>query len=300
MPTLLLQIALQQKKMKEMNDYKNIYTNFVQIGEGSFGKIYKAKNRSTNAYRAIKIIDKEKIKKLLRNQYMKDDIDNEFKSYYKYFLNEIEYMKICCKDNINSVKLYNYYDTDTELAIVMELCDDSLQSILNKKINGFNKQEIYDIITQLNNTFKIMNKNHIIHRDIKLDNILVKYTDETKTKFIVKLTDYGLSKQLVSLSKFCITHAGTPLTMAPEILNDEEYNSECDLWSLGIIIYQMFFKKYPYISNTEIGLFKQITNFGQNLLEKTKDEKLDYLISKLLIIDPKKRMTCDEYFNFLK
>ena len=138
-----------------MNDYKNIYTNFVQIGEGSLGKIYKAKNRSTNEYRAIKIIDKEKIKKLLRNQYMKDDIDNEFKSYYKYFLNEIEYMKICCKDNINSVKLYDYYDTDTELAIVMELCDDSLQSILNKKINGFNKQEIYDIITQLNNTFKI-------------------------------------------------------------------------------------------------------------------------------------------------
>jgi calcium-dependent protein kinase len=185
--------------MKEMNDYKNIYTNFVQIGEGSFGKIYKAKNRSTNEYRAIKIIDKEKIKKLLRKQYNKDDIDNEFKSYYKYFLNEIEYMKICCKDNINSVKLYDYYDTDTELAIVMELCDDSLQSILNKKINGFNKQEIYDIITQLNNTFKIMNKNHIIHRDIKLDNILVKYTDETKTKFIVKLTDYGLvGKQLVS------------------------------------------------------------------------------------------------------
>ena len=62
----------------------------------------------------------------------------------------------------------------------------------------------------------------------------------------------------------------------------------------------MFFKEYPYISNTEIGLFKQITNFGQNLLEKTKDEKLDYLISKLLIIDPKKRMTWDEYFNFLK
>jgi hypothetical protein len=62
----------------------------------------------------------------------------------------------------------------------------------------------------------------------------------------------------------------------------------------------MFFKQYPYISNTEIGFLKLIDNFGQNLLEKTKDEKLDYLISKLLIIDPKKRMTWDEYFNFLK
>ena len=87
----------------------------------------------TNRYDALKIIDKEKIKNLLRNQYMKDDIDNEFKSYFKYFLNEIEYMKICCKDNINSIKLYNYFDTERELVIAMELCDDSLQSILNKK-----------------------------------------------------------------------------------------------------------------------------------------------------------------------
>ena len=182
----------------------------------------------------------------------------------------------------------------------MELCDDSLQSILNKKINGFNNEEIYDIITQLNNTFKIMNKNHIIHRDLKLDIILIKYIDNTKTKFIVKLTDYGISKQLISLSKFCNIHAGTLLTMAPEIINDEEYNDKCDLWSLGVIIYQMCFKQYPYNSNTEMGLLKQINNFGQKLLKKTSDKKLDYLISKLLIKEPKMRISWDEYFNIFK
>ena len=281
-------------------DYKDFYTNFVLIGEGAFGKIFKAKMNFVNIYRAIKIIDKEKIKNLLRNQLMKENIDDEFKLYFQHFLNEIEYMKICCKDNINSVKLYEYYDTEKELAIVMELCDDSLQSILNKKINGFNKEEIYDIITQLNNTFKIMNKNHIIHRDLKLDNILVKYTDNTKTKYILKLSDYGLSKQLESLSKMCNTHAGTLLTMAPEIINDEEYNYKCDLWSLGIIIYQMFFKQYPYNSNTETGLLKQINNFGQKLLKKTNDEKLDYLINKLLIKEPTMRISLDEYFDIFK
>ena len=145
-----------------------------------------------------------------------------------------------------------------------------------------------------------MYKNHIIHRDLKLDNILIKYTDNTKTKFIVKLTDYGLSKQLVSLSKFCNSHAGTPVTMAPEILNDEEYNYKCDLWSLGVIIYQMFFKQYPYNSSTETGLLKQINNYEQKLLKKTKDAKLDYLISKLLIKEPKMRMTWDEYFGIFK
>ena len=292
MPSLTISICLV--------DYKVLYTNFVQIGEGAFGKIFKAKNNFENTYRAIKIIDKEKIKNLLRNKLMKENIDDEFKLYFQYFLNEIKYMKICCKDNINSVKLYEYYDTEKELAIVMELCDDSLQSILNKKINGFNKEEIYDIINQLNNTFKIMNKNHIIHRDLKLDNILVKYTDNTKTKFIIKLSDYGLSKQLASLSKFCNTYVGTLLTMAPEIINEEEYNYKCDLWSLGIIIYQMFFKQYPYNSNTEIGLLKQINNFGQKLLKKTNDEKLDYLINKLLIKDPTMRISWDEYFDIFK
>ena len=297
MPSILVEIVFQEDYYK---NYKNLYTNFIQIGEGAFGKIYKAKNKLTNTYNAIKIIDKEKIKNTLKNQLMKDDIDNEFKSYFQYFLNEIEYMKICCKDNINQVKLYNYYDTEKELAIAMELCDDSLQSILNKKINGFNNEEIYDIITQLNNTFKIMNKNHIIHRDLKLDIILIKYIDNTKTKFIVKLTDYGISKQLISLSKFCNIHAGTLLTMAPEIINDEEYNDKCDLWSLGVIIYQMCFKQYPYNSNTEMGLLKQINNFGQKLLKKTSDKKLDYLISKLLIKEPKMRISWDEYFNIFK
>jgi len=297
MPSIHVRIIFNSN---DYNDYKNFYTNFSQIGEGAFGKIYKAKMIFGNTYRAIKIIDKEKIKNLLRNQLMKENIDNEFKLYFQHFLNEIEYMKICCKDNINSVKLYEYFDTEKELAIVMELCDESLQSILNKKIKGFNKEEIYDMINQLNNTFKIMNKNHIIHRDLKLDNILVKYTDNTKTKFILKLSDYGLSKQLASLSKLCNTHAGTLLTMAPEIINDEEYNDKCDLWSLGIIIYQMCFKQYPYNSNTEMGLIKQINNFGQKLLKKTNDKKLDYLINKLLIKEPKMRISWDEYFSIFK
>ena len=128
MPSYHLQIIF-----AEINDYKQLYTNFVQIWEGTFGKIYRAKNINTNTYNALKIIDKEKIKSLLRNQYMKDDIDNEFKSYFKNFLNEIEFMKICCKDNINSIKLYDYFDTERELVIAMELCYDNLQSILNKK-----------------------------------------------------------------------------------------------------------------------------------------------------------------------
>ena len=145
-----------------------------------------------------------------------------------------------------------------------------------------------------------MKDNKIIHRDLKLANILVKYEDNKKTKFTVKLTDYGISKQLNSMSK-CFTHTGTLLTMAPEILNEEEYNSKCDLWSLGVIIYQLFFKEYPFNGNTEIALLKKINN-GQQYLKKINDSKLDDLVKKLLVKDPIKRYTWEQYLtdNFFK
>ena len=117
----------------------------------------------------------------------------------------------------------------------MELCDNSLQAILDKRKEGFKIEEIYNIIRQLNNTFKIMNVNNIIHRDIKLDNILIKHN--SNNNYIVKLADYGISKQLINTVG--TTFIGTPLTMRPEILEgNHNYDNKCDLWSIGIIIYQ--------------------------------------------------------------
>ena len=82
-----------------------------------------------------------------------------------------------------------------------------------------------------------MKENNIIHRDLKLENILIKYKDKGKKEYTVKLTDYGVSKRLFTLSKKCNTHIGTITTMAPEILEGKnEYNYKCDLWSIGIMI----------------------------------------------------------------
>ena len=278
--------------------------------KGNFGTEYKAKieeelknifdlfKKKKEEVRALKIINKEEIKKNLKNELMKDNIVEEFKLWFVNSLeNEIRNMKICMKDNINSVKFYELYDNEKEYAIVMELCDDNLINLLNTKNTGFNKDEIYDILNQLNNTFKIMWKNNIIHRDLKLENILIKYENKEKSKFIVKLSDYGVSRKMLSLSKKCNTFAGTVLTMSPEIMAGEEYDNECDLWSLGVIIYQLFFKKYPYNGMKEMAIYNQINNFGQKCLIKTGDEKLDDLIRKLLVKDPKKRITWEGYFN---
>ena len=216
----------------------------------------------------------------------------------KNILNEIIIMRMCNSNdnNINSVKFYECYDTENEFVIVMELCDNDLKKILREK-KSFNKDEIKEILQQLNNTFKIMINNKIIHRDLKLENILVKYINEKKNRFIVKLSDFGVSRKLNTLTQKCITHTGTMFYMAPEILNEEEYNNKCDLWSLGIIIYQLFFKNSPYNAKTEVGLLKIINKFGKALIAKTKFDLLDDLIGKLLEKEPSKRLSWEEYFE---
>ena len=279
-------------------NYKDKYKDLEIIGSGNYGTVYKAKIKDKDNYIAIKVINKDDMKNRLRSEYNKNNVEYEFYLYIKKSIkNEIENMKICMEDNINSVKFYELYDTEKEFAIVMELCDDNLQNILNKKNEGFNKDEIYKILTQLNNTFKIMSKNYIIHRDIKLENILIKYEDKKKSKFTIKLTDYGVSRKLISLSKKCKTYEGTLITMSPEIMAGEEHDNETDLWSLGVIIYQLFFKKYPYNGLTEVAIYNQINKFGQTILDKTGDEKLDDLIRKLLVKNPKDRIKWEGYFN---
>ena len=96
----------------------------------------------------------------------------------------------------------------------------------------FSIEGIYNLMRQLNKTFKIMENNNIVHRDIKLDNILIKYKDYEHKDFIVKLCDYGSSKKIAYYT-ILKTHTGTLYTMAPEILegeeeeeNDDEENNE--------------------------------------------------------------------------
>ena len=273
-------------------EFKSKYEILNQVAQGSYGKVYKAKDKKTDELRAIKFIDKERIKYNLRNENNSNDIEEKFKEFQINFLNEIKLMKVC--ENENSIKYYEYYNTNENFIIIMELCDTNLQSVLNERPSAFNEGEIREILNQLNNTFKIMNDKKIIHRDLKLDNILIKYENNKK---IVKLADYGISKQLISLSK-CFTHAGTILTMAPEVLKcDKGYTYKCDLWSLGVIIYQLYFKDYPYKGGNEYAIITNIEKNGQKILKRSNDSKLDNLIRNLLIEDSDKRYTWSQYFN---
>ena len=279
------------------NDYNYFYKEFIKIGEGGFGDIYKCKNKDTGEERAIKIINKNILQNSYEYIYGKTSEIND--NMIKDLKEEIKIMKIIegkNKDNKNTVKFYEYFNMENEFAIVMELCEMNLKEYLEKKNKSFNSQEIYELLIQLNNTFKIMKENKIIHRDLKLENILIKLDN---TQRIYKIIDYGSGKQLVKTLQTLKTNVGTFPYMAPEIIEShKELNrSKCDLWSLGIIIYYLFFNIYPFHGVTQVALLNDIIDNGQKNLQSTKNHYLDDLIRKLLVINPDERISWDDYFN---
>ena len=285
--------------IKVVNKYENFKYEIIEtIDETLFTSIYKAKLLNYNyidEFAAVKKIFKDKIKKQMKYKKKSVITEEDFKSEIQKFNKEIRNMEICqCE---NSVKIYDFFDTEKEFIIIMELCDQNLMNMLLEKEEGFSVEEIKNILLQLNNAFKIMKENKIIHRDIKTNNILVKYLNEEKTKYKVLLCDYGISKQIALMTGKYMSHVGTHCYTAPEILNDEIYNYKCDLWSLGITIYEMHTKELPYEAESEKGLLNQIDEKGKTIFDVIKDKKLKNLLMKLLVKDQKKRYSWDDYFK---
>ena len=282
--------SLKTINIKSYEDIKIIET----IKDNIYTCVYKAEYE--NQLIALKKIKKDKIKEdILENLCVDEITEEDFKEEIIKFHREISNMQKChCE---NSVEIYAYFDTEEAFIIAMELCDNTLFKELAKTKNGFSSKKIKEILLQLNNVFRKMNDNNIVHRDIKLNNILVKYLNEEKTKFKVLLSDYGVSNQLSSMTKKYRTHAGTQIIMAPEILSGKEYNNKCDLWSLGVNIFQLYTKKPPYSGAYDNVILNQINKLGQSVLNAITDEKLKDLLSKLLVKEPENRISWEEYFE---
>ena len=266
-------------------NFLNKYNKIKKIRKRYFTEVWEAENKISKEKRAIKIINLDDIRLVT-----KENPDEKIKGIIGDLKNEINNILICGVNNINSVKYYEAFQTENEFVIVLELCDGSLSNLITRNLIS---DEIYEILDQLNNTFKIMKEKKIIHRDLKPDNILIKKENNNK---IIKLCNYGKSSKIGKFTKF-ISHKGTKEYMAPEIMKGANYNYKCDLWSLGIIIYELFFKEIPYKGDTEFAILGIIDKFGKEMLKHTGDNLLDDLIKKLLEKDPEKRITWDEYLN---
>ena len=249
--------------------------NFLEIlGEGNFGKVYKGINLNTNEEVAIKAIYK------IDSKLLKSDLYRELWAL----------QNIRCE---NIVKFIKCFETQYYIFIAMERCDTDLEKYLIKvKKVSFSNEEIRDILLQLNNAFRVMRQNKLIHRDLKLDNIMMKFVDKEKTKYILKLADFGQSRQINENENEVRTKfKGANIIQAPE-MRTGIYNEKCDLWSIGIMIHHLYFGYLPqYNYDYYINIFNRIES-SQHM-----DPNLRDLLKKLLIIDKEKRISWKDYFN---
>ena len=126
-----------------------------------------------------------------------------------------------------------------------------------------------------------------MHRDLKLANILI------NKDLVVKLGDFGFAKHFEDNS-LLYSYCGTPITMAPEILKRQNYNEKCDIWSLGVIVYQMIYGKLPFYPPKGSYIQDLINIIETNKIEFESvfiSEELKSLIMGMLEVNPNKRIS---------
>ena len=187
------------------------------IGEGSYGKVYKARHKHMRdeLQVAIKIIPTE---------------SNDLAELNK----EIEILRKVGKCNYIVQYLGNFQTLDGHLWIVMDLCDmGSVNDILTMCRFEFKETEIADVIACACLGLAHLHGQRLIHRDVKCANILL------AKRGVAKLADFGISTQVSTLLASRKTQIGTPFWMAPEVISESSYNEKCDIWSLGISLIEI-------------------------------------------------------------
>jgi len=245
-------------------ELKSRYQIIKPLGKsGGFGNIFLGYDQEKARDVIIKKIDKLKTKQELFNR----EINNM--------------KKLKC---INIVEYYDHYIDNDYYYIIMEKCDEDLNDYIEK--NGpLSDLMIKNILIQLNEAFIAMHSNNIIHRDLKPKNILIKYNSSNMNDFTIKLADFGLSREYNK--EYFSTHLGTDGYAAPELYENSNYNPEkCDLWAIGVIIYELKFNQIPIVQF-----------FRNNIPNKFENEALDDLVKKLIVVEQGKRINWEDYFN---
>ena len=258
------------------NDYSDInnYEFGKDIGEGNFGKVKLGIFKPTGEQFAIKVLNKEKIRKKMKNLALRE--------------NEI----ITKLNHINIVLVYCIIDTKEDYFIIMEYCKLGELFDYIVKYKRLSEDESANFFYQLINGVEYIHSQGIAHRDLKPENLLL---TEDKT---LKIIDFGLSHEFEE-EEFLKTKCGSPSYAAPEIISKPNYNGfKIDIWCCGIILYAMLCGYLPFdgdddAENNNVKLF-------QNILE-CEPELPDFLsnISKNLIVrilnpDPDKRITIEQ------
>lgn len=270
------------------------YILYKKIGKGSYGEVFLTQKENDPKKYATKKIDISKF---------------STKDAYKYLNNEIKIMKQLDHENI--IKLYEFLNTGRNIYLVMDYINggslsDFLSEYKLKTGKPFPQKAIQHFVKQIVQALIHIHSKNIIHRDIKLDNILVNFPSKDDkenldySKGQIKIIDFGLSTQ-ANLAKSAV---GSPLYMDPIILEKykkaggmekfKSYDKKADIWSLGVITYEMLTGENLFKAVNIDDLIQKVEKGDYSLEVKNLTNEIISFLNCMLQKDPNKRLPATE------
>jgi NIMA (never in mitosis gene a)-related kinase len=251
------------------------YIILEQLGQGSYGTVYKVKKKNTNDIYALK--------QMSYNDLSKDEI-NQIKK-------EAKILNLINSDFV--IKIYDSFEEKNNMNIVMEYCDggdlDDFIKEKKKKGNLLEENLIWKIFIKITIGLADIHKLNILHRDLKTLNIFLKKGLDMD----IKIGDLGVAK-VISNNALAKTMIGTPYYLSPEICEEKPYNDKSDVWALGCILYELCTFKHPFEAKSQGALIVKILNKDPDHINRRYSNDLKKLTTLLLDKDSEKRLSCLE------
>jgi len=248
---------------------------FIQqkiLGQGTYGCVYKAKRISDGQSYAVKVVNLQ----TLNHREIEDSV------------NEIRLMASFTSPYI--IRFFEAFVDNRRLCIVTEYSRlGDLAHLIErrkKKQRPLNEEDIWRFLIQILEGLKVLHNCGVVHRDLKSANILLSAPD------LIKIADLGVSTVLHT-TQLARTQIGTPLYLAPEVWRRKPYDSKCDMWSLGVLLYEMMTFTFPFIANNTRDLAQKVC-LGKFNLPKNYSKDLVLIVRRLLQVSPISRPSVDE------
>ncbi|KAF9426012.1 hypothetical protein BGZ76_002966 [Entomortierella beljakovae] len=259
----------------EKNTFDSQFKVGPVLGTGTFASVYSATEIKSKKVYAVKIVKKSENLNLKLTQSLEREIGT-----------------LMCIDHPNLLRIHKVFNEETRHYLVTELARGGELFDRVQEKQKFSEAESRIVFRQLLSGVKYLHDRGIVHRDLKLENVLLM----DKNSLIVKISDFGLAN-IVGEQKFLSTICGTPSYVAPEVIRNQEYGKAVDMWSLGVILY-IFLCGFPPFSEElappklRIQVLEGVYTFPSPYWNNISDEAVD-LIQDLLLSDSKLRLTVD-------